>query len=149
MWGKRQGEGRAIPEGRDFPRATNGWKGRAKALPAEGTGSATVTGLPGIAWTQAIHWAQKQCKACGLAKVCSQDSGQHPSACQGHQGSQHGALSHTGSLVLCASPAASMSRVRVGQPHIQYNFPKAQISKEWMGCLYAASSSDCEVNTKN
>lgn len=52
---------------------------------------------------------EKQFKACGFAKVCSQDS-EHPSACQGHQGSQHGALSHTGTLVSCASPAASKSQ---------------------------------------
>lgn len=78
MWGKRQGEGRAIPEGRDFPRATNGWKGRAKALPAEGTGSATVTGLPGIAWTQAIIGHRSNAKPVGLPRCAHRTQGSIP-----------------------------------------------------------------------
>lgn len=67
---------------------------------------------------------EKQLKALGLprcawAAVCSQHSGQHPSACQGHQGSQDGGIGtrwHPGLTCLSSSIRAS---VCVGQPHVR------------------------------
>lgn len=173
-WDKHQGEGRAISDERDFPRRTNGCKGSGKALPAEVTGSATVTALPGIVWTQTSPSGAAGGLACALvqrmgtrsnskpvglprcawAAVCSQDSGQHPSACQGHHGSQHeGFVTHGHPGLLCLSSSINVSGPCGTATHsVELSWRpclESPDSKQGMGCLYAASSSDYEMNIKN
>lgn len=115
----------AISDGRGFLRRTNGCKGRAKALPAEGTVSAT---LSGIARTQTSPLGAASGLAYALMQRMDMRSNSKPWVCQGvlgqlcahsTQGSiplhardtrapRMGALAHAGTQVSHASPAASV-----------------------------------------